>query len=224
MIYCELKCQYCRSKLKNGNKFVIINKKQVLAKRFRGFLPVVVDVETSGLNPATDAMLEIAIVTIGMDEEGKLYPDRTIAFHVEPFLGARIDPVAMEINRINLQTPLRFAVTEQHALHSIFKVVEELLIESGCQRAVWVGHNSWFDLAFIQAAAKRCHLTSNPFHSFTTFDTATLAAVALGETVLARAVRAANIPFDVNQAHSAVYDVERTAELFCFIVNERLIS
>lgn len=203
-----------------GIKIVKLNKKQVLAKRFRGFLPIVVDVETSGLNPATDALLEIAMVPLWMDENGKLSRGETLSFHVEPFIGAQIDPNAMEINRINLDTPLRYAIPEQQMLANIFRKTEELLAETGCQRAVWVGHNAWFDLAFIQAAVKRCGIGSTPFHSFTTFDTATLSAVALGETVLARAVRAANIPFDVNQAHSATYDAERTAELFCFIVNE----
>jgi ribonuclease T len=63
-------------------------------------------------------------------------------------------------------------------------------------------------------------MKSSPFHSFTSLDTATLAAVTLGETVLARAAKRAKIPFDVNQAHSAGYDAERTAELFCYMVNQ----
>lgn len=195
------------------------NRKLRLAKRFRGFLPVVVDVETSGLNPATDALLEIAVVTLDMNEGGLLIPGQTFAYHVEPFSGANIDPAAMEINRINLQTSLRFAIPEQQALHNIFRKIEKLLQLTECQRAVWVGHNAWFDLAFIQAAIKRSNLLSVPFHSFTTFDTATLSAVALGETVLAKAVKAAKIKFDVEQAHSAIYDAEKTAELFCYIVN-----
>jgi ribonuclease T len=41
----------------------------------------------------------------------------------------------------------------------------------------------------------------------------------LGQTVLAKACQAAGIAFDGQQAHSALYDTERTAELFCFIVN-----
>lgn len=45
-----------------------------MARRFRGFLPVVIDVECGGFNSATDALLEIAAVTIGMDEQGLLYP------------------------------------------------------------------------------------------------------------------------------------------------------
>jgi ribonuclease T len=190
-----------------------------IAKRFRGFLPIVVDVETSGLNPATDAMLEMAVVPLALDEKGIMYPLETHAYHIEPFIGAHFDSEALLITGIDPTYPLRFAIPEKQALHRIFNVIENLLIKTGCQRAVWVGHNIWFDLAFIQAAVKRSSFKKIPYHSFTTFDTATLSAVALGETVLAKALRAARIPFDINQAHSAIYDVEQTAKLFCYIVN-----
>jgi ribonuclease T len=191
-----------------------------IASRFRGFLPVVVDVETSGLNPATDALLEIAIVPLMLDKGGLLFPLETEGYHVEPFQGATFNAESLALTGIDPSHPFRFAIPEQQALHNIFLRVSSLVEESGCQRAVLVGHNAWFDLAFIQAAVKRCHLRSVPFHSFTSLDTATLSAVALGETVLARALRAAKIPFDVNQAHSAIYDAEKTAALFCYIVNQ----
>ncbi len=190
-----------------------------MATRFRGLLPVVIDVETSGLNPATDALLEIAAVSINMDSQGKLFPEKTYAFHVESFLGANFDPEALQVTGIDPGYPLRYAVPEQQVLHNIFTVVDDLLTQSKCRRAVLVGHNAWFDLAFIQAAIKRCHVKTSPFHSFTSFDTATLAGVTLGETVLAKALRKANIPFDVEKAHSAIYDAEKTAELFCYMVN-----
>lgn len=189
-----------------------------LSTRFRGFLPVVVDIETSGVNPQTDALLEIAAVTLLFDENGKFRLNQTYSYHIEPFIGANIDPESLIITGIDPTHPFRFAISEQQALHNIFTKIQTEMVQQGCQRAVLIGHNAWFDLAFIQAAVKRCGLAS-PFHSFTTFDTATLSAVALGETVLARAARAAKIPFDINQAHSAVYDAERTAELFCYIVN-----
>lgn len=191
-----------------------------ISTRFRGFLPVVVDVETSGLNPATDALLEIAIIPLTMDKQGILQPAATEAYHVEPFPGAHFDPESMELNGIDPGHPFRFAIPEQEALDKIFQNIQRLLIEARCQRAVLVGHNAWFDLAFIQAAIKRCQFSSTPFHSFTSLDTATLSAVALGETVLARALKAAGIDFDINQAHSAIYDAEKTAELFCYIVNQ----
>lgn len=194
-------------------------KKFKLANRFRGLLPVVIDVETAGLNSTTDALLEIAAVFINMDAQGKLYKNQTLAYHVEPFIGSRLDPESLLITGIDPDYPLRYAIPEQQMLHNMFSKVRDLLAETGCQRAVLVGHNAWFDLAFMQAAAKRCHFKANPFHSFTTFDTASLSALMLGETVLARATKAAKIDFDVNKAHSAIYDAEKTAELFCFIVN-----
>ncbi|MDR3491297.1 MAG: ribonuclease T [Gammaproteobacteria bacterium] len=194
-------------------------KKITWANRFRGFLPIVIDVETSGLEPATDALLEIAAVTLAMDDNGKLSRDKTYVYQVEPFQNARMDPKALEITGIEPFHPFRYAIPEQQALHRIFTKIQCLLAATQCQRAVLVGHNAWFDLSFIQAAVKRANLTSNPFHSFTTFDTACLAAVALGETVLARSVRRANMSFDISKAHSASYDAEKTAELFCYIVN-----
>jgi len=194
-------------------------KKLNMAARFRGLLPVVVDVETSGLNPLTDGLLEIAIVLISMNTGGKLYKNQSYFYAVEPFIGANIDKEALAITQIDPNSPLRYAVTEQHALHHLFIHIQKAVEEAGCQRAVLVGHNAWFDLAFIQAAVKRCHFEVSPFHSFTSLDTATLSAVALGETVLARALKAAKISFDINKAHSAHYDAEKTAELFCHIVN-----
>jgi ribonuclease T len=190
-----------------------------LAKRFRGLLPVVVDVETSGLHSSTDALLEIAAVILDMNAEGKLYLAETHAFHVEAFAGARLEKEALEITGIDPFQPFRFAIPEGQALHRIFAVIKKQLEKTLCYRAVLVGQNAWFDLTFLLAALKRSGVTTNPFHTFTTLDTASLSAVALGETVLARAARRARIPFDIQQAHSAIYDAERTAELFCYIVN-----
>jgi ribonuclease T len=198
----------------------MINKRTILGRRFRGLMPVVVDVETSGLNPATDALLEIALVMVSMDSEGRMICDQTIAYHVESFPGARLEKEALEITGINPVCPLRFAVPEGQVLHRIFSAVNERLEQMGCYRAILVGHNAWFDLSFILTACARNGIMNIPFHTFTTLDTATLSAVLLGETVLARALRRARIPFDVNKAHSAIYDAEKTAQLFCHLVNK----
>ncbi|WP_405118459.1 ribonuclease T [Pseudomonas leptonychotis] len=190
-----------------------------MAARFRGYLPVVVDVETGGFNSATDALLEIAATTIGMDEGGFLYPEHTQFFRVEPFVGANIEQAALDFTGIKLDHPLRMAVTEEHALTEIFRGLRKSLKANSCKRAILVGHNSSFDLGFLNAAVNRTGIKRNPFHPFSSFDTATLAGLAYGQTVLAKACQAAGIDFDGKEAHSARYDTEKTAELFCGIVN-----
>ncbi|MFA5530235.1 MAG: ribonuclease T [Thiohalomonadaceae bacterium] len=193
--------------------------KSSIAQRFRGFLPVVVDVETAGFNAETDALLEIAAVTVTFNDEGQLVPDATFACHVEPFPGANLDPRALDFTGIDPYHPFRMAVSEREALERVFAPVRERVKRYGCTRAILVGHNPFFDLGFIKAAVHRTGNKKNPFHSFTTFDTATLAGLAFGQTVLARAAAACGIEWDHERAHSAIYDAERTAELFCSIVN-----
>ena len=190
-----------------------------LATRFRGFLPVVVDVETGGFNHRTDALLEIAAVLVEMDDNGKLQPGRYHHYHVEPFEGANLEPAALEFTGIDPYNPLRGAVSESEAIHNIFDVVREALRAQGCNRAVLVGHNAFFDSDFVKAAAGRINHKRNPFHPFSCFDTASLAGLAFGQTVLAKACEMAGIPFSQREAHSALYDAQRTAELFCTIVN-----
>lgn len=187
--------------------------------RFRGFLPVVVDVETGGFNAATDALLEIAACMIEMDEDGRVQPGDMVSRHVQPFEGANLEPAALEFNGIRPDHPLRLAVDERTALSDVFQPIRRRLRETGCKRAVLVGHNPTFDLSFLNAAVARVDYKRNPFHPFSSFDTATLGGLAYGQTVLARAVQAAGLDWDSSEAHSARYDTERTAELFCTIVN-----
>jgi ribonuclease T len=191
-----------------------------VAQRFRQFLPVVVDVETGGFNAATDALLEIAAVIVSMDKNGSWAPVETAAYHVRPFDGANIERAAIEFNGIDPFHPLRPAVPEKQALEAIFRVIRKAMREHGCKRAILVGHNAPFDLAFLNAAVERCGIKRNPFHPFSTFDTVSLAGLAYGQTVLSRAVEAAGLEWENDRAHSAVYDAERTAELFCTIVNK----
>ncbi len=193
--------------------------KSGIATRFRGFLPVVVDVETAGFNPRTDALLEIAAVIISMDEQGKLHPDTTHSTHVQPFPGANLEQSALDFIGVDPYHPLRAARLECDALGHVFKPIRNVVKETGCTRAILVGHNAFFDLGFVNAAVERTGIKRNPFHSFSSFDTATLAGLAYGQTVLARAMQAANIEWDETQAHSAIYDAQRTAELFCTIIN-----
>lgn len=190
-----------------------------IANRFRGFLPVVVDVETAGFNAETDALLEIAAVTVRMDLNGRLHRNHTYACHVEPFPGANLDKRALEFTGIDPFNPFRMAMPEAKALEHIFAPIREEVKREECSRAILVGHNPFFDLGFIKAAVARTGNKKSPFHSFSTFDTATLGGLAYGQTVLAKAAQAAGIEWDNSQAHSAIYDAERTADLFCAVVN-----
>ena len=196
------------------------NTEQTLfAQRFRGFFPVVIDVETAGFNKETDALLEIAASVLKMDDEGLLSIDHTVHFHVQPFEGANIEQAAIEFNGIEPFSALRGAVPEEEAIKEICKVVHKAQKAAGCQRSVVVAHNAAFDHGFLNAAIERNNIKRTPFHPFVSFDTTSLAGLALGQTVLAKACRAAGIEFDNKQAHSALYDTERTAELYCLIVN-----
>jgi ribonuclease T len=190
-----------------------------MAKRFRGFLPVVIDVETAGFNPKKDALLEIAAVTLQIDDHGYLQRLDTISCHIEPFPGANLEQESLDFTGIDPYHPFRMAKPELEALEMIFKPVRRAIRESGCNRAILVGHNSAFDLSFLNAAVERTGIKRNPFHPFSTFDTVTLAGLAYGQTVLARAVQAAGFEWNSDRAHSAVYDTERTADLFCTIIN-----
>ncbi len=190
-----------------------------MADRFRGFLPVVVDVETGGFNAKTDALLEIAAVLLKFDEQGKLRREETFRYHVKPFDGANMDPASLAVNGIDPDHPLRPAIDERDALQRIFREVRRAIREANCTRAILVGHNSAFDLGFINEAIDRSAIKRNPFHPFSSFDTATLCGVAFGQTVLSRAVKAAGLEFDEESAHSAAYDAEITADVFCEVVN-----
>ena len=192
----------------------------LLKNRFRGYLPVVIDVETGGLNAQTDALLEIAAITLKMDDNGYLHIDEKFHRHVKPFENANINPESLKVNGIDVDNAERGAVPEEIAITEMFKLVRKAVKAHGCQRAVIVAHNATFDQAFLQAAIKRINAKRDPFHPFAMFDTATLAGFMYGQTVLVKACQMAQIPFDGKQAHSALYDTERTAELFCTMVNK----
>ncbi len=190
-----------------------------IAYRFRGYLPVVVDVETGGFNSETDALLELAAVIITMDDNGLLVPGGRFFYNVDPFPGANIEQSSLEFTGIDPTNPLRMAVPESKALTEVFKAIRTELKHTGCNRAIMVAHNSSFDHGFVNKAAMRSEIKRNPFHPFSTFDTVGLCGLAYGQTVLARACAAAGIAFSSEEAHSAEYDCDKTAEIFCAIAN-----
>jgi ribonuclease T len=190
-----------------------------MSERFRGYLPVVVDVETGGFDWNRHALLEIAVQPIDLDEEGRLVPGDIASAHLVPAPGTEIDPKSLQVTGIKLDHPFRLAKPEKDALDHVFATVRAAVRKHDCQRAILVGHNAHFDLNFLNAAVARTQHKRNPFHPFSVFDTVSLAGIAYGQTVLARAVMAAGLSWNSEEAHSAVYDTERTAELFCKIVN-----
>jgi ribonuclease T len=191
----------------------------LMARRFRGYLPVAIDVETGGFHATTDALLEIAAVLIDMDSEGLLKRGATHNFHVQPFEGGRLDPTSLSITGIDPFHPLRPALPERDALQRIFREIRHAVRAYGCRRAILVGHNAAFDLSFLNAAVARAQVKRNPFHPFSCFDTATLAGAALGQTVLAKAVTVAGLEWDAGSAHNARYDAQRSADIFCLVCN-----
>ena len=197
------------------------NELKLMARRFRGFYPVVVDVETGGFNEKTDALLEIGAVTLKIDEQGLLSTHNTFQRHINPFAGANMDPASLEVNGIDPHHPFRVAAAsdEETAMREFFRFVSKEMKAHKCKRAIMIGHNTVLDRNFIFAAAERNKISRNPFHPFSTFDTVSLAGLAYGQTVLSRAAQAAGLEWDNNEAHSALYDAQKTAELFCIINN-----
>ncbi len=194
---------------------------RALHERFRGFMPVVIDVETAGFDSARHALLEIAAIPINFDETGKLVAEERHHAHLIPFEGSELDPSALAFNGIDPFHPLRGAQPEGPALRQLFEQLRKRQKALHCSRCILVGHNAHFDLGFVNAAIERNALKNqSPLHPFSVFDTVSLSGLLLGQTVLARACRAAGLDFDASNAHSALYDAEKTAELFCHIVNQ----
>ena len=195
-----------------------------MAARFRGFMPVVIDVECGGFNPNTDALLEIAAVLLEIQADGTLKPGENWRFHVQPFEGAKLEAASLAVTGIDPFHPLRPAIPEKEALTRLFKEIRRAMKDNDCTKAILVGHNASFDLNFLNAAIARTQIKRSPFHPFSSFDTVTLAGVAYGQTVLGKALQAAGIAWDSNEAHSAAYDAMRTAELFCKVCNKFAVA
>lgn len=190
-----------------------------LEKRFRGYLPVIIDIETSGFNPKKNALLEIAAVIVELNNNRELEITERYSTHVIPFKNSELDESSLRFNRIDPHHPFRMAIDEKDALELLFKPIKHAVKRNNCTRAILVGHNPAFDIAFLNAAIHRTQIKRSPFHPFSTFDTATLGGLAYQQTVLAKIAQTAGLEWDNEKAHSALYDAEKTAELFCMIVN-----
>jgi ribonuclease T len=189
-----------------------------MSSRFRGYLPVVVDLETGGFDAASNAILEMAVVEVTF-EQGELVIGDRWEQAVTPYAGSRIDAASLKVTGIDPDDPDRGDIDEAAAFREMFRRVRRAMRRGGCQRAILVAHNAAFDQQFMQQAFARNGLNRSPFHPFSFIDTASLAAVAFGHTVLSECCQRAGITFEASQAHRALYDAEKTAALFCAIVN-----
>ena len=191
----------------------------MLKNRFRKYLPVVVDLETGGFDPEINAILEIAITLI--DEDcGKLCVGKTRRYHIEPFEGSIVEAESLEFTKINLDHPLRNAVSESEAIKDLFKIINKTKNKYECSRAILVGHNAHFDLGFLNESIKRNNIKRSPFHPFSVFDTVSIGGIFTGQTVLARVAKELGFDYENELAHSASYDSEITAKVFCKILNK----
>ena len=190
----------------------------MLKNRFRKYLPVVVDIETGGFDPELNAILEIAITLIE-ENDNKFVVGETHRHHIIPFKNSIIEKESLEFTKIKLDHPLRNASNENDALKDLFKIINKTKNKYECSRAILVGHNAHFDNSFLNAAIKRNNIKKTPFHKFSVIDTVSLGVLATGQTVLARVCEKLNINYDNDQAHSAAYDTQVTAEVFCSIIN-----
>ena len=189
-----------------------------LNARFRGYLPVVIDVETGGFDRSRHALLQIAIVLLGWEDD-RLYPANTHVWDLIPHADMDVEDASLQVTGIDLTDPDREAISEGDALQECFRVVRRAVRDANCQRAIVTAHNGHFDHGFLTTGGERNNIKRNPFHPFSVIDTASLAAVAVGHTVLSEACARAGIDFDEDNAHSARYDAEITAALFCSIFN-----
>ena len=191
----------------------------LLNQRFRKYLPVVVDLETGGFDPINNAILEIAVTLIGQNDKYELVILDTHRYHIDPYKDLIVEQESLDFTKIKLDHPLRKAVSEKEALTELFKIINKAKSEYSCSRAILVGHNAHFDLAFIKESIKRNNIKKSPFHPFSVLDTVSLGAMHTQQTVLARVCESLSIDYDSNEAHSAAYDAEITAKVFSNIIN-----
>ena len=141
---------------------------------------------------------------------GRYIPGEVASAHFIPAPGTGDRPQVAGNHRHRARPPLPLRQAgERRRWTTSSPPVRAAVRKHNCQRAILVGHNAHFDLNFLNAAVARVQHKRNPFHPFSVFDTVTLAGVAYGQTVLARAVQAAGFEWNGEEAHSAVYDAER---------------
>ncbi|XNN30043.1 exonuclease domain-containing protein [Escherichia coli] len=96
-----------------------------------------IDVETAGFNAKTDALLEIAAITLKMDEQGWLMPDTTLHFHVEPFVGANLQREALAFNGITRTIPIAARSANTRRCTKFLKLYVKVLKRAAVTAPLW---------------------------------------------------------------------------------------
>ncbi|MDD6319227.1 MAG: exonuclease domain-containing protein [Succinatimonas hippei] len=191
-----------------------------ISKRFRGFLPVVVDVETAGFDPEKNALLEVAAMPLALNDKGIMVPGEIFSANIRPFEGSVLVEENLKFLGIDPYAADRNIQDEKESITALFRFVHRAVKAAHCKKALLTGHNGSFDLGFVNAAGRRAGLEKkNPFHPFTVLDTSTVGALVFGHTVLAKACMGAHINYEGKNAHGAAYDTKVEAELFCAAYN-----
>lgn len=162
---------------------------------------VVFDLETTGLSPVNDRIIEIGAVKI----ENKKITDRFSAF-VNPQI-----PIPFNIEQL---TGITDAMVEN--AETIDKILPEFL--EFCGGAVMVAHNAGFDVGFIKEKAKT--ILGREFNC-TVADTVALARAllpALGKFTLDHVAKALGVP-PFNH-HRAVDDAQACADIFLALMQK----
>lgn len=195
------------------------NAKQLMEERFDGYYPIVIDIETGGLDKNSHPILQIGAVALSFNKEGKMIPYSECKINLHPTRDTTCHPHSLAIHGINPYDLQRKAVAPALALTALCKFVRQAQRAHGCRRSLIVGHNVSFDAQFIHTYIEKYKVKRSPFHPFVNFDTTSIAGLLTGSTKLLEAVQRLGITYDSEQAHDALYDAYITAQLFCKSTN-----
>ena len=90
-----------------------------LSERFRGYLPVVLDLETGGFDHQVNPILELACCFVQMQDD-RLSIKGQESWNVQPVDGMVVEPASLKVTGIDLDDPHRDAMDEASVLKDFF--------------------------------------------------------------------------------------------------------
>lgn len=167
-----------------------------------------VDLETSGLKPWENEIVEIAAVRV----DGKTLEIKSeMSVKVKPS-----KPVSADAARINGYTPEKWkdAISIEHGLQLLFPMIEG---------ARWAGSNPSFDRQFVNHAAKKANLELPRLSTFRMIDTNAMIEPWIFHGIIPNAgldelIKLFGLP--PRGEHSALEDAKYALEIYKRIVND----